>query len=415
MLKQPSHLVNIIPSNRVKHLVIFVFLAVSLNVVAQTESLLGKKSPDLTFGTIVNFEKTKATLNDFNGKVIILDFWATWCGPCIQSFPELEKLQAKFRNDLQVITITDDPEARIKRFLEKRKTTLPVVIDEKRELAQHFPHRTIPHTVIIDKSGTVRAITTSSEVSEELIKNILAGNAVSVKEKKDVIDFDPSLPLSGNGDFTYQLTMTPFKEGFPSFSNSLGGSPYEGRRIVAVNVSAKTLFEIAHQFPPGIRTALEVADPSKFSWDNKQNIVCFDLIVPEKLGDKRFEIMKQQLEIYFGYQASIEQRVRPVKVLQRIKNTDVKLTESKAATQPSSSYSGKGLSMRASGISTLADFLESQINKPVIDETGLGSLYDLDIPWYNENPKQIHEELKKIGLQIVETERKIQVLVIKDK
>ena len=415
MLKQPSHLVNIIPSNRVKHLVIFVFLAVSLNVVAQTESLLGKKSPDLTFGTIVNFEKTKATLNDFNGKVIILDFWATWCGPCIQSLPELEKLQAKFRNDLQVITITDDPEARIKRFLEKRKTTLPVVIDEKRELAQHFPHRTIPHTVIIDKSGTVRAITTSSEVSEELIKNILAGNAVSVKEKKDVIDFDPSLPLSGNGDFTYQLTMTPFKEGFPSFSNSLGGSPYEGRRIVAVNVSAKTLFEIAHQFPPGIRTALEVADPSKFSWDNKQNIVCFDLIVPEKLGDKRFEIMKQQLEIYFGYQASIEQRVRPVKVLQRIKNTDVKLTESKAATQPSSSYSGKGLSMRASGISTLADFLESQINKPVIDETGLGSLYDLDIPWYNENPKQIHEELKKIGLQIVETERKIQVLVIKDK
>lgn len=415
MLKQPSHLVNIIPSNRVKHLVIFVFLAVSLNVVAQTESLLGKKSPDLTFGTIVNFEKTKATLNDFGGKVIILDFWATWCGPCIQSFPELEKLQAKFRNDLQVITITDDPEARIKRFLEKRKTTLPVVIDEKKELAQLFPHRTIPHTVIIDKSGTVRAITTSSEVSEELIKNILAGNAVSVKEKKDVIDFDPSLPLSGNGDFTYQLTMTPFKEGFPSFSNSLGGSPYEGRRIVAVNVSAKTLFEIAHQFPPGIRTALEVADPSKFSWDNKQNIVCFDLIVPEKLGDKRFEIMKQQLEIYFGYQASIEQRVRPVKVLQRIKNTDVKLTESKAATQPSSSYSGKGLSMRASGISTLADFLESQINKPVIDETGLGSLYDLDIPWYNENPKQIHEELKKIGLQIVETERKIQVLVIKDK
>ncbi|WP_028523963.1 redoxin domain-containing protein [Runella limosa] len=398
-----------------KHLVLFVFLAVSLNVVAQTESLLGKKSPELTFETIVNFEKTKATLNDFSGKLIILDFWATWCGPCIQSFPELEKLQAKFRNDLQVITITDDPEARIKRFLEKRKTTLPVVIDEKRALAQLFPHRTIPHTVIIDKSGTVRAITTSSEVSEELIKNILAGNAVSVKEKKDVIDFDPSLPLSGNGDFTYQLTMTPFKEGFPSFSNSLGGSPYEGRRIVAVNVSAKTLFEIAHQFPPGIRTALEVTDPSKFSWNNKQNIVCFDLIVPEKLGDKRFELMKQQLEIYFGYQASIEERVRPVKVLQKIKDTGAQLIESKAGTQPSSSYSGKGLSMRASGISTLADFLESQINKPVIDETGLSSLYDLDIPWYNENPKQIHEELKKIGLQIVETERKIQVLVIKDK
>ncbi|HAK76560.1 MAG TPA: thiol-disulfide oxidoreductase [Runella sp.] len=398
-----------------KHLVLFVFLAVSLNVVAQTESLLGKKSPELTFETIVNFEKTKATLNDFSGKLIILDFWATWCGPCIQSFPELEKLQAKFRNDLQVITITDDPEMRIKRFLEKRKTTLPVVIDEKRALAKIFPHRTIPHTVVIDKMGTVQAITTSSELSEALIKNLLAGKAVGIKEKKDVIDFDPSLPLAGNGDFTFQLTITPFKEGYPSFCNPKGGgSLYEGRRIIAANLSPKTLFEVAHQFPPGIRTVLDVSDPSKFAW-NEQNCVCFDLIVPEHFGEKRFDIMKQQLETYFGYQSLIEERVRTVKVLQRIKDTDAKLTQSKAETTPTSSYSGKGLSMKASGVATLADFLESQINKTVIDETGLTGLYDLEIPWYNETPKQIHEELRKIGLQLVEAERKIKVLVIKDK
>lgn len=398
-----------------KNFITLLFVTFYLSAFTQNKSLLGQKSPDLTFDTIVNFEKTSATLKDFNGKIIILDFWATWCGPCIQSFPELEKLQAKFRDDIQIITITDDPEIRIKRFLAKKKLSLPIVIDDKRKLSQIFPHRTIPHTVVIDKSGTIRAVTTSSELSEELIEAILVGREVSIKEKKDVIDFDPSLPISGNGDFAYQLTITPFKEGYPSLSNSIGrGSHYEGRRILAMNLSPKTLFEVAHQFPAGIRTILEVADPSKFAWNN-QNIVCFDLIVPEKLADKRFDIMKQQLEIYFGYQSFVEERIKPVKVLQRINGAKVNLTETKKGTEPTSSYSGGGLSMRGASIEVVRDFLESQLNKPVVNETELTNLYDLELPWYNENPKQIHEELKKIGLQLIEAERKISVLVIKDK
>lgn len=398
-----------------KQLTVIVFLVFSFNAFAQEASKLGNKSPELAFYNILNFEKTKANLIDFKDKVVILDFWATWCGPCIKSFPQLEELQAKFPNDLQIITITDDPEERIKRFLDKREMNLPIVIDEKRELAKIFPHRSIPHTVVIDKSGTIRVITTSSEITEELISEILLGKEVNIKEKKDVIDFDPSLPLSGNENFTYQITITPFKDGYPSFANPTGGEePYKGRRIITTNLSARPLYEIAHQFPTGIRTIVEVSDQSKFEW-SRQNAICFDLIVPEELGEKRFDIMKQQLSIYFGYQSIIEERVRPVKVLQKIKGTKTKITESKNGTESYSSYSGKGLSMKGSSIETLAGFLESQINKPVVNETNLTGLYDLEIPWYNESPEQIHEELKKLGLEIIDTDRKIKVLVIKDK
>ena len=71
--------------------------------------------------------------------------------------------------------------------------------------------------------------------------------------------------------------------------------------------------------------------------------------------------------------------------------------------------------MKNSSIETLASFLESQLNIPVVNESKLTKLYDLELPWYNENPGQIHEELKKIGLEIRDAERKIEVLVIKDK
>lgn len=114
---------------------------------------------------------------------------------------------------------------------------------------------------------------------------------------KRLISFDPSVSLSGNENFTYQITITPFKDSYPSFVNPKGGEcPYNGRRIIATNLSARPLYEIAYQFPTGIRTIMEVTDKSKFEGD-RQNAICFDLIVPEDLAENRFNIIKQHLTI----------------------------------------------------------------------------------------------------------------------
>lgn len=397
-----------------KHLTVIVFLLFTCSAFAQ-ESILGKKSPELAFDKILNFDKAKASLSDFKNKVVILDFWATWCVPCINSFPHLEELQSRFPNDLQIITITNDREERIKRFLENRSMKLPVAIDESKEITQIFPHGVIPHTVVIDKSGIIKVVATPSEITEELIKKILLDQGVNVQEKKDVINFDPSLPLSGNENFTYQITITPYNKDYGSYSNAEGGaSPYTGRRILATNLSARALYEIAYQFPSRIRTIVDVSDLSKFEW-SEQNAVCFDLIVPEALGGQRFDIMKQQLSTYFGYQSFVEKRVRPVKVLQRIKGTELLIKKSKDGTEPASSDTRYGLSMKGASIEKLAGFLESKMNKPVVNETNLDGLYDIETPWYNESPGKIHEELKKIGLEMIDAEREINVLVIKDK
>jgi uncharacterized protein (TIGR03435 family) len=61
--------------------------------------------------------------------------------------------------------------------------------------------------------------------------------------------------------------------------------------------------------------------------------------------------------------------------------------------------------MKNSVIETVTKFLESQINKPVVDETQLVGKCDLELPWYNENPEQIHNELKKLGLEIVDAKK----------
>jgi uncharacterized protein (TIGR03435 family) len=391
-----------------------IFLLTAINIVTfgQVHPKIGIKAPDVPFQKIVNYGKPSASLSDFNGKVVILDFWATWCGPCISSFPKLETLQAKFGNQLQILTITDDPEERITRFLSKRKLSLPIVLDNNRSIASSFPHRSIPHLVIIDKNGLVSAITSSSGITEEIVQKVIDGERIDLKEKKDVMDYNENDPLSGNGNFSYQVTFTPFKDGYPSYSNSQGLDPYLGRRIVAVNLSPATLFEIAFQFPPRIRTSIEVKEPSRLKW-NKQNAVCFDLILPEDLGERRFEIMKAQLMTYFPYTARIEQRERAVKVLS-LRENDIRIKDSSPDTPSFSSYSGKGLSAKAQSIETLRDFLENMLNVPVIDNTPLKGKYDFEIPWYNESPNQIYEELKKLGLQLTDSTKNIDILVIKD-
>lgn len=399
---------------KMKQLKAIVFLFFTISAFAQ-DSQLGKKSPEISFDKILNFEKSKASLSDFKDKVVILDFWATWCVPCINSFPHLEELKSKFPNDLQIITITNDSEERIRRFLEHRAMQLPVVIDEKKEISKIFPHGVIPHTIVIDQSGVIKVVATPSQITEELIEKILSGQEVNIKEKSDVKNFDFSLPLSGNENFTYQITITPYNKDYASYSNTEGDeSPYTGRRILATNLSARALYEIAYQFPSRTRTIVDVSTLSKFEW-SEQNAICFELIVPEALGGQRFDIMKQQLSIYFGYQCFVEKRVRPVKVLQRIKGTELQINKTKNGTESTSSDTRYGLSMKSASIEQLAGFLESKINQPVVNETNLEGLYDIETPWYNESPRKIHEELKKIGLEMIDTEREIKVLVIKDK
>lgn len=384
---------------------------ITLNVFGQSGSKIGMKSPDLEFTRILNFKNASAKLSDFESKVVLIDFWATWCAPCIESFPHLEELQNKFSADLQVITVTGESEDRITKFLGKRKVSLPIVIDTKGELANLFPHRTISHTIIIDKDGIIRAITTPSEISEEIIKKVISNEPISISEKREVMDFDPTKPLSGKENFIYQITVTPFMEGLNSFSNSTGGKGgYANRRIMAINQHAKALFEIAYQFSY-LQTIVEINDRNSFDWNNQ---ICFDLIVPESIGDQRFKIMQQQLDILFNYNAKVEDRIKPVKVLRIIHGEKANLIPSDGGEKMTSS-SGKGLSMKNSELQILADFLASQFNKPVIDETGLSGLYNVELDWYNENPDQIHQELKKLGLELVDEELNIEVLVISDK
>ncbi|MFM8551027.1 MAG: TlpA family protein disulfide reductase [Nitrospiraceae bacterium] len=93
--------------------------------------------------------------SDLKGKVVVLNFWATWCGPCKDEMPALDRLRKHFdAQDVAVLTVTTDVQREgIAGFLRELALSLPVLLDESREVSDAFTVRGLPTTVVIDRDG----------------------------------------------------------------------------------------------------------------------------------------------------------------------------------------------------------------------------------------------------------------------
>lgn len=143
-----------------KNVFLFVICLFGLQVLkAQTEKpeliKVGDKSPAFTIetldGKIFNSEK-------LTGKVIYLNFFATWCGPCIKELPHVEeKIWKAIKNDDFVMLVIgrEHTPAEMEAFLKSKGFTFPIAPDPNREVYSKFAHQNIPRNVLIDKTGTI--------------------------------------------------------------------------------------------------------------------------------------------------------------------------------------------------------------------------------------------------------------------
>jgi thiol-disulfide isomerase/thioredoxin len=95
-------------------------------------------------------------LSGHAGKVVIVDFWATWCGPCIKALPHLEAL-ARRHPEVVVIAINIDDPAEARAMFDERGYTIPLLADDRRT-SERYGVTSVPHTVVIDRDGIVRTV-----------------------------------------------------------------------------------------------------------------------------------------------------------------------------------------------------------------------------------------------------------------
>ncbi|HXK25354.1 MAG TPA: TlpA disulfide reductase family protein [Myxococcota bacterium] len=119
---------------------------------------------------------TTLALSAYRGKVVYLDFWASWCGPCQTAMPMIEQLSKEFPADqFQVIAVNlDEKPEKAKQFLEAHKISYPTVSDPQGNLPKSFGLKTMPTSYLIDRAGVVRYVHPGFRASDidELRKKI---------------------------------------------------------------------------------------------------------------------------------------------------------------------------------------------------------------------------------------------------
>jgi peroxiredoxin len=115
----------------------------------------GTVAPDFT---LVTLDGKSVTLSDYRGKIVFLNFWATWCPPCVREMPSMENLHRAMKNhDFAILAVSIDMKStyHVKSFIEKRKYSFPIMHDVSKDVARSYVVSGIPTTFIIDKKGVI--------------------------------------------------------------------------------------------------------------------------------------------------------------------------------------------------------------------------------------------------------------------
>ncbi len=400
----------------------------------------GQPCPDFTLEEITHYGKTRASLKDFRGSWLILDFWSTGCSSCVASFPKINRLQKAFEGRVQFVLVGKSDEDRNKnirklyeRFREKQQ--LQLVAAYNGPLFERWEIDSVPRVVIVDPQGGVYAVTDGRDMDEARLEALLAGEKPQFYAHKD-IPYDPEklLLVDGNGgaptDLLYGSLLTSWHGGSQIvFSKIEDGLRRSGTRFQCTGLILDWLYNYAYFGQNGFhfgdprygkvadRVIREVTDETPFKHDfaRMENLYSYSAsLSPVHASAAQVQRMLQNdLAGYFGYTATVEQRQMPY---WKLTATPAAHTKLKTRGTGESSFSSAGGTLMNVPMSRLLGSIWGfhQKEPPFIDETGITGNVDVKLDAILTDLDDVRRALRVIGLDLVPATRAMTVLVVRD-
>lgn len=380
-------------------------------------------------------------VSDFKGKLLLLDFWATWCAPCRAMMPRLDSLQGVFGDRLVVLPVAYERAAVVQPMLQAMKRTanisLPMLTGDT-TLVKLFPHRALPHEVwLLD--GRVLAITEDNAVTGENIRLALAGSLPVLPVKRDLrAAYDKTLPLLVNGNggsasaLAYHSVLSGYMPGLPAGMDVTEVNSVHGQRFTLRNAPFLWLARLAYadsgRWFPDARIRLLSRDSSRLNtnlagmayhnWLAAGNGWCYELLVPPRLsGSAGYALVRQDMARLFPhYRVRVEKHT--VRSLVLVRTSGMDKLQSKSAGGYSVNIGPYAAHIRGGHLRDLLMRLERQFMQdsklPLADGTGYDGLVDLDLEVSLADIGALNAALKAYDLTFVKREFPADLLMITD-
>ena len=412
------------------------FMSLAFTLVAATTSFaqtkplkIGDNLPENVWSTplqLVNHPQKTFSLNQDKDKLILLDFWATWCSSCLLNFPKMEELQKQFGDKIKILAVSNQDRLVLEKFFaskngQRYKNVVSVAGDKM--FHQLFPHKGVPYIIWI-KEGKLVNTTDGEQVTEKTIQEVLGGENSSLQTVVQM-SRDRPLMLSENFDNEKDLSMISYSLFAKGRIRGMGfGSGFHrsGQIVYGRQFTNFSFWEIASAI------ANEIFQKQNQSFNEKRRIIEFknsegriedkslynyEYIVPQSKADSLYPLMLENLSRFADYKTTIEKRKVKCLVLKRTSTVDKLKTK---GSEMSFLFSLSKTNLQNTSLYALVNSQNAvpTISLPIVDETGYPNNIDLKMGAISDL-NSIRKELLRYDLDLVEAERVLDMLVISEK
>jgi uncharacterized protein (TIGR03435 family) len=334
------------------------------------------------------------------GKLVILEFWATWCGPCVAAIPHLKELAAEFKDEpLQIIAITDEDRATVEAFLKEKPMSAWIGVGASKDTHTAYGVHGIPHTVIVSPNGKILGVTHPAALQRDHIAALLRGESVSFPSMSGGIRPGELPSVRADRAPLFQVLIQESVD-----SGLSGGSASNRGGLTMIGTTLDRLIEFALDATPA-EIDIEVEIP-----ETRYDVVCN---FPDDSIKSHEMFVKELIENTFQLEFEQVDREIEVDVLSRIPGAEPKLTPSNFGSLHVRG-SNNGLQFTSTDIHNVVANLANVLKHPVIDETGIGFNFDARLTFDPSNAETLRNAVRdSMGLQLVPERRIASIWVVR--